>query len=387
MKYGFTFLGYRRARGRPGVRNHLLVLNLTGLTAPAARHIAAALEGALLVSMPHGTAITGRGEGPAERTLLQLARHPNAGAVLLLSADRARSTRAEAALGDAGKPVESLVLDEVGRDILGFRDAAVRRGARLLAAISRQRREPFAWSELMLALECGLSDPTSGLAANPLVGRVVDRLVAAGGAAVFGETTEWLGCEDQLAERAADARTARSIRNAVARREEAARRSGLDLLGNNPNQANIRAGLTTIEDKAVGSVSKSGTGPIGGFLDYGEAAEGAGLYAMDGASYTPESLTGLVAAGAQLALFTSGLGNSYVSALAPTVKITANRATAERLVEQFDFACPELLDGAPVHGPAERLVGRILEVASGALTLGEILGEGDEVISRFGEAL
>lgn len=383
-----SFLGYRRAKGRPGIRNHLLVLNLTGLTAPSARHVAAGLAGARLVSMPHGTAITGRGEAPVTATLEAFARHPNVGAVLILSAVRSKAEALVERLSDDPRPAVAVTLDAAGRDALAFRLAAQRAGARLLAEITRQRRAPCPLSDLLLALECGMSDPTSGLAANPLLGHVADRLVAAGGAAVLGETMEWLGCEDHLAARAATPGIASAIRAAVARREAQARDIGIDLLGNNPNEANIAAGLSTIEDKAIGSVSKSGSGPVTALIGYGERMEAPGLAAMDGPSYTPESLTGLVAAGAQLALFTSGVGNSYVSRIAPTIKITGNAATAARLTEQFDFACAGIMERPEeMAGATDALLERIAEVASGALTYGEILGEEDEVISRFGETL
>ena len=383
-----TFLGYRRGKGRPGARNYLLVLNLTGLTAPSARHVARDLRGARLVSMPHGTAITGRGEANVTKTIECLARHPNVGAVLVLSAVGKKADALVDRLSDDPRPVVAVTLDTVSRDALSFRIAALRAGAHLLSDISRQQREPFPLSDVMLALECGMSDPTSGLAANPLLGFVTDRLIASGGAAVMGETLEWLGSEDHLAHRAATPGIAKAIRAAVDRREEQARSSGLDLLGNNPNEANIAAGLSTIEDKAVGSVSKSGSGPISSFLDYGERIEGSGLALMDGPSYTPESLTGLVAAGSQVALFTSGVGNSYVSRLAPTIKLTGNATTAGRLTEQFDFACANIMAEPELLEPnATALLDRIAEVASGAMTYGEILLEEDEVISRFGETL
>jgi altronate dehydratase large subunit len=240
----------------------------------------------------------------------------------------------------------------------------------------------------MIALECGMSDPTSGLAANPLLGQVVDRLIADGGAAVFGETTEWLGCEGHLMDRAATPQIAQQIRDAVQRREHLARNHGMDLVGNNPNDANIASGLTTIEDKAIGSIAKSGTAPITAFLHYGERLQGPGLAAMDGPSYTPESLTGLVAAGAQIALFTSGAGNSFVSRLAPTIKITANAETLALLPEHFDFSCSAALGrGADIAASVDGLIDKIADIASGARTYGEILGEDDEVVARFGETL
>lgn len=382
------FQGFRRAQGRPGVRNFLLILNLTGLTAPSARHVTRDLAGSQLVSMDHGKAISGRGEAPVQATLESLARHPNAGAVLVLSAHHHIAENLLSRLADHDRPVRAVTLDGTERDALAFRCAAIREGAQLIAQISRQQREALPWSDLMIALECGMSDPTSGLVANPLLGMVTDQLIADGGAAIFGETTEWLGCEPYLAERAATPDIAKRLKEAVRRRERLAKESKLDLLGNNPNAANIASGLSTIEDKAIGSVAKSGSAPITSFLEYGERLEGPGLAAMDGPSYTPESLTGLVAAGAQISLFTSGVGNSFVNRLAPTLKITANGETVKRLPEQFDFTCEQVLTRPDaMAAAADALAERIMEIASGALTYGEILGEDDEVIARFGETL
>lgn len=383
-----VFLGFRRDVGRPGVRNILLVLNISGLTAPSARRISSDLAGSRLVTMDHGVAISGRCEAPVDATIESLALHPNVGAVLVLSAHRGKARDLLDRLSHDPRPKTAVTLEETDRDALAFRVAAVQAGASLIAQISRQRRERFPWSDLMIALECGMSDPTSGLAANPLLGLVTDRLVAEGGAAVFGETTEWLGCEQSLMERAATPEIARRIRHAVLRRERLARENGMDLLGNNPNEANIASGLTTIEDKAIGSTAKSGSAPITSFLEYGERLDAPGLAAMDGPSYTPESLTGLVAAGAQIALFTSGTGNSFVSRLAPTIKITANAETAAKLPVQFDFSCVEVLTRpSDIEYTLGALIDRIVDVASGARTFGEILGEDDEIIARFGETL
>ena len=383
-----TFLGYRRAQGRPGVRNYLLVLNLSGLTTPSARRIAGDLAGSRFVTMDHGAAISGRGEGPEDATLESLALHPNVGAVLVLCAHRGKARALLDRLSPDPRPKVAVTLDDTDRDALAFRIAGLRAGAQLIAQITRQRREPLPWRELMIALECGMSDPTSGLAANPLLGHVVDRLIADGGAAVFGETTEWLGCEQHLMDRAATPEIAQQIGEAVLRRERLAREHGMDLVGNNPNDANIASGLTTIEDKAIGSIAKSGTAPITAFLQYGERLLAPGLAAMDGPSYTPESLTGLVAAGAQIALFTSGAGNSFVSRLAPTIKITANAQTCARLPVHFDFSCSAALGrGSEIEESLAGLIDKIVDVASGTRTFGEILGEDDEVVARFGETL
>lgn len=383
-----TFLGYQRQQGQPGIRNTLLILNVSGLTQPAARRIEAALSGAVLVSMPHGNGMTGNNDEQVNRILLNLAANPNVGAILVLSSDKRRAALFADAQSNLGKPFEFLSLGDCDRDIIAFTARAVRIAARLLVDISRQTREICAVSELTLGLQCGMSDPSSGIAANPLLGVLSDAHIDAGGTVIFSETAEWLGCEESVAERAASKPVSDAILEAISRRERLAVEAGIDLMGNNPNQANIDSGLSTIEDKAIGSIAKSGSQPITSMLGFGGRPAAAGLHAMDGPSFSPESLTGLAAAGAQIILFTTGCGNSYVSALCPTVKITANPDVASALPDQIDFDCSDLItDDRSLDDAKTRLEGEIAAIASGALTLGEVLLEGDEVISRFGESL
>jgi altronate dehydratase large subunit len=217
---------------------------------------------------------------------------------------------------------------------------------------------------------------------------VVDRLVDAGGAAIFGETTEWIGAEEPLVRKARDATVAERLKAAAARRESMAQAAGIDLTGNNPSQTNIDAGLSSIEEKSLGAIAKAGSRPIQGVIGYGEPPPGPGVWAMDAPAYAPESLTGFSTAGANMALFTTGVGNSYVSALMPTLKLTGNPATARRVGQQLEFEASAVFTGEEsLDAAADRMVDRLLEIASGALTWGEILGEGDEAISRFGAVL
>ena len=178
---------------------------------------------------------------------------------------------------------------------------------------------------LRLGTECGHSDATSGLAANPLAGMVADRLVDAGGAAVFGETMEWLGAEHVLAERAATPAIGEAIVDAVARRERWAAESGEDLTGNNPGAENIRGGLSSIEEKSLGAIAKGGSRPVRGVVPHAAPIPGPGLWVMEGPAFSPPSVTGFVAGGCTMTMFTTGPGNSYCDALAPTVKVTVTR--------------------------------------------------------------
>ncbi len=381
------YLGYTRATGPAGTRNKLLILNVTGLSELTSRRIHNALPGSMLASTSYGGGMLGDDAATHTQTLIGIANHPNAGAVLVISADRPICDVIGNVAAKSGKPFHAIAYDEVGHDTLRMTDQGIRAGATLIFEMSRQRPTPQPLANLVIGMECGLSDPTSGLAANPMMGRFSDQVIAAGGTIIIGETLEWLGVEDRLAARAKTPEIAEEIVAAVLRRERMAKDAGVDLTGNNPNHANIEGGLTTIEEKASGSSSKSGSAPISGVLRYAQKPAGPGLYPIDAPAYSPESLTGFVAAGAQLMIFSTGLGNSYVSALAPTIKVSANKFTVEALPQQIDFDCSALLSGGSRSDVTEKLTQCVADVASGALTYGEILAEGSETISRFGASL
>jgi altronate dehydratase large subunit len=362
--------------------------SVTGLTGPAARRVARALPGTRLVTMPYGGGLLGEDRAVHLRSLAGFGRNPNVGAVLLIGSDPPKVAALAREIGATGKPVAAVCLDDCGHDTLTLTDRALRAGAKLCRDVSRQRRQPFPLSRLFVGAECGRSDPSSGMVANPLIGRVVDTVVGAGGRAVFGETLEWLGAEHLLARRAASPAVGEALVQAVLRREGVAARQGLDLLGDNPGPTNIAAGLSTIEEKSLGAVAKSGSAPIRGVLAIAESPAAPGLYAMDAPAYSPESLSGFVAAGAQILLFSTGVGNSYASALAPTIKITANPEAARTLAEQLDFDASALFAGRQSAAEAAAaLLAVVVDIASGTRTWGEILDEGDEVVSRLGEAL
>ncbi|MEM9708629.1 MAG: UxaA family hydrolase [Pseudomonadota bacterium] len=379
--------GFARHSGAVGVRNNLVILNLTGLSEMAARRASAAVPRSVLVSFPYGMGLVGEDLAAATRLLSGIAMHPNAGAVVLVSADRTRLEEISAKLEREGRAFEGICIDDVAHDSGALSARIVRAGARLAQAASTLHRTPFSLGDLCFAVECGLSDPTSGIAANRLIGEFSDRVISAGGTVIMGETLEWLGVEKVLADRAASPEVASAILTAVARREAMAQRAGVDLLGVNPNRRNIEEGLTTIEEKASGAIAKSGNAEIQGMLAHGEAPAGPGLWLMDQPSYSPESLTGFASAGAQIALFSTGSGNSYASALMPTIKITANAQTAKRLDTQVDFDCSELMAGGDIDKVTDRLLTHVAAVASGMLTFGEIMGEGSEAFSRFGATL
>ncbi|MEJ7667452.1 MAG: UxaA family hydrolase [Casimicrobiaceae bacterium] len=383
-----TFHGYRRVDGRVGVRNNVLILSPTGLTSAAASRVAGLVRGTIGV-----TSGFGRGQVTADArlhfdTLLGLACHPNIAATVVLSAGDDITGAFVNAITATGKPAVGLSLPGVHEDALALVDAGVRAATRLVRDASALRREPCSLEDLCIAVECGHSDATSGLVCNPLAGRMTELIVDAGGQAMFSETVEWTGAEHLLANRAASSEVAQRIMRAVMDRERMVRDSGGDIRAQNPGPQNRAGGLTTIEEKALGAISKGGIQPIWGILRAAERPQGAGLFLMDTPYFSPESMTAMVAAGAQIVMFTTGAGNSYCSLVAPTMKMSANSQTCVRLREQIDFAAAGAVDGTvAVDDLASAAIDKLLDIASGTLTFGEIVGEGSEVVSRLGPSM
>ena len=382
------FDGFRRDDGSVGVRNHVLVMSVTGLTSPTARRIGRAVPGARVITTPYGSGLLGDDAALQRRALTAFARHPNVAAALVIGGTAPYVEAIANDVATTGKPIEALVLDDCEHDAITVTERGTRIAARMLRDASRARRTRVSLAELCVGMECGRSDPSSGLVSNPLVGSIADAVVETGGRAVFGETIEWLGAEHLLARRASDDSVARAIREAVLRRERASVDAGIDLVGNNPGPTNVAAGLSTIEEKSLGAIAKGGRAPIRGVVGIAEPLPGAGLYLMDAPAYAPESVGGLVASGAQIVLFTTGVGNSFVSGIAPTIKISANPIAAGRLREQLDFDASDVFARkVSLADAAARLQDVVLDVASGTLTWGEVLDEGEDVVSRLGAAL
>jgi altronate dehydratase large subunit len=382
------FDGYLRPDGSVGVRNLVLVLSINGLSNRAAERISGAVRGATLAMTPYGRGQYGEDKVLHRRQLIGLGRNPNVAAVLVIGVDRPTADDVAGDIAAAGKPVEVATLDDTHEDALELSMRGMRIAGRLVREASRLRRTPQPVSALTLGVECGHSDATSGIVANPVAGACVDRLVDLGATAIVGETVEWLGAEEIVAGRAATPDVGRAMLDAVLGRERRLAAAAVDLTGDNPGAENIRGGLSTIEEKSLGAIAKTGSRPILGVLGHAEPPSAPGLHLMDGPSFSPESLTGFAAAGAQLTLFTTGPGNSFCSLLAPTLKVTGRGDTAERLADQIDFEAGDVLAGREsIDAAAERLLARVLATASGDLTWGEVHGEGAECFTRSGPSM
>jgi len=371
------FEGYRRPDGTVGVRNHVAVIPVSVTASSLAERIAAD-AGDGVVATPHGMGSNQPGPARAQtrRVLRGVGRNPNVGAALIvaLGTEAIDADDVADAVADAGRPVETLHIREVGGTA-----AAIERGTDLADSLRADaddaRRESADASELIFGVECGGSDATSGIAANPAVGAACDRLVEAGGTASFSETPEFIGAEHILADRCVDEETRERLLQRVEEREDMARQMGVDLRGAQPTPGNQEGGLTTIEEKSLGAIAKGGTTPVRGMVDYAEPLPtGGGLVLMDTPGYDVESVVGKVAGGAQIVAFTTGRGSTTGNPIAPVIKVTGNPKTWDRMANNIDVNASTVMEGESLSAIGERIYRTLLDVADGRRTEAERRG-------------
>jgi altronate dehydratase large subunit len=340
-----------------------------------------------IVALPHlaGCGQIGPDRGLTQDTLLAYCGHPNVGAVLVvaLGCEQVIAQELAEAARRAGKPAEILAIQSEGGTV---RTTArgIEIAKRLSSELEAQHPEPCDLSSLILCVKCGGSDYTSGLAANPALGRVADRLVDAGGTAVLGEIAEIMGAEHLLAARASSPDTAAQLIQVITRVEAETIALGLDIRGTQPSPGNIRGGLTTIEEKSLGATHKGGERtPLTDVVPYSGRITRRGLTVMDTPGLDVESVTGMVGGGAQVVVFTTGLGTPTGNPIAPVIKITGNAQTAVSMADNLDADVSGILTGREtLDSAAERLFGEVLDVCSGKRTAAERLGHNEFAIHR-----
>jgi len=382
------FLGFQRKDGSTGIRNKLLIISITGLTGPTSRKISNLLQDTLFVDNPYGGGIIGEDKIRQDNAIIGFAKNPNVGAVLIISADPPKGEFIKSRLENSSKPIELITLDECNHDAIKLLELGLRKGGSLIRKISKIKREKVSVSKLSIGLECGRSDPSSGLVANPIMGLIADRLIDFGGSAIIGETIEWLGAEHLLEKRAISDNVKSKISKALEFQRQFSKAKGINLLGNNPGHQNIEAGLSTIEEKSLGNITKSGSKRIEDVLQWGEKIDKKGMFLMHAPSYAPESLSGFSAAGCQMTLFSTGVGNSFTNHISPSIKFSANPETCEQLNNQLDFKCADVFLGKKTFEDASNNFWNfMIDVCSGALTWGEIYNDSSEVFSRIDRSL
>ncbi len=369
--------GYRRPDGRVGFRNHVLILPTVACANGVVSAICKRVPEAVMLPMDSGCGMLKEDQIVFAKTLTNLAGNPNVAAVLCvgLGCEAFKPDQARAAIERFGKPVRSLTMHSAG----GY-TATVEQGTQaareLLAGAALIEREPVEMSHLVLGLNCGASDPASGLTANQALGAAVDLLVDAGGSAIIGETTECVGAEEEMAANASSPEVSQRILDTVHRFENHVKMYGADLSTGEPNQGNMEAGLSTLEEKSLGCIRKIGSRPIVDVIEYADIPTARGPMLMDSPSYDAPSVTGIVAGGAQVVVFTTGLGTPFGMSIVPVVKVMSNTPAFRRMEDTADLNAGTILDGEEtIEQTGQRLFDMVLEVANGAITRAEELGE------------
>lgn len=389
-----VFQGILRPDGRVGTRNYIGVVSTVNCSSTVVKLVVEhfAREGALeayprvdgVVPITHsfGCCIDHNGEGIQQlrRTISGYINHVNFAAVVVIGLGCEANQMGALLMAQGGTERETVV-PLVIQDLGGTRktaDAAIAAVHRLLPAANEFRRKPVPVSHLMVALQCGGSDGYSGITANPALGAAVDMLVAHGGTAILSETPEIYGAEHLLTRRAVSPEVGQRLVDLIHWWEGYAEREK-GSIDNNPTPGNKAGGLTTILEKSLGAVAKSGSSPLTGVYRYAEPIGAPGLAFMDAPGYDPMGATGQIASGANLVAFTTGRGSCFGSKPAPSIKLATNSRMYHRMQDDMDINCGDIMDGtATVQQKGREIFERMLAVASGEKSRSEALGVGNE---------
>ena len=379
--------GYLREDGRKGIRNFIAVLAAADNVNPLIRQLAERVPGTLCLPASYGRGQMGKDFDLALRAMAGLAAHPNIASCLVVSFEPESSARITERTAKLGRKVESLCfLQEGGLEAsLAKGEIILRRMHKDAAGATRVALSP---RELVVGLECGGSDTTSGLFGNPALGAFADWLVDAGGTAIFSEPVECLGGEELLQKRAISPQVAKQLIDIVHSYDDMAKEHGVDLAGTNPTPDNMSGGLTSIEEKSLGALAKTGSRPIEGVLDYAQGAPRNGIWMMDAPAAAVENMTALAAGGAHLICFVTGTGNPSGHPVSPTIKISANPNTVEQMPSHLDVQLSQMLEGSmSLSQGAKKIATQVAKVINGTATAAEKLGYLETNISRIGPSV
>ena len=383
------FWGYSRPDGSVGVRNHVLILPATRNVNYICHRIALAVPGVTTFYTTGEYGRTGSDRKRLARFLTGIARNPNVANVLLIGMPHGygypefQTDALAAEIAKSGTRLEILNVDRCG-GLEGTVMQGIRLARELVREATAMRREAAPLSKLTIGMKCGDSDATSGLAGNPALGRAVDRLIDAGGTALFSETLELIGAEQTLVQRAKTPEVAQRLLRLIADWEARAASIGEDIRTINPIPENIAAGITTLEEKSLGAVEKTGTRELSGVLDYCERPGEPGLWLMDAWMSSYSLLPSFAAAGAQIVLYQLG-GNELppedapLSAVdpglvAPLLTISGNPRTAKAAGDYLDVSTGGVLLGTETLDAAgEHILEEIVRAANGRATRGETM--------------
>ena len=381
-----TFYGYRRPDGRVGVRNRVLILPASVCATDTARIIAQQVEGAISFNNQQGCSQVAPDQQFTMDVMAGYAANPNiyGTVVVSLGCENCQMDLVVKAIEErTNKPLKQVIIQEVGGTLKAV-EIAVRYAKEMVAEASMLQKEEFPLSELIVGTECGGSDPTSGLAANPAIGAMSDLVVQAGGTSILSETSEFIGAEHILARRAINKEVHDRIYEITSRFEAHFHAVGEDVRQGNPSPGNKAGGITTLEEKSLGCIHKGGHSPINAVYDYAKQVESKqGLVIMDTPGNDPSSVAAMVAGGAQVVVFSSGRGTPTGNPIAPVIKITGNKLTFAKMEDNIDFDASPLIYGQrTLEELGDDLLQMVVDTANGKQTKAEALGFTEMAIAR-----
>lgn len=379
------FYGYRRKEGRPGIRNHVLLLPTCACASESCRIAASQVRGAVSIVFNTGCSDVAANTAMSQKVLTGFALHPNVYGVVIIGLGCETVPHAklrEKIQAQTSKPVVSFGIQEEGGTLKTI-EKAVRAAREMAAEAGMQQKERFDMAELLMGIECGGSDATSGIASNPAVGSLSDRLVDLGASTIMSESIEWIGGEHVLARRAATPEIHDQIIRVCEAYEKHLLGAGQDCRAGQPTPGNKAGGLSTIDEKSLGCIRKGGTRPIVEVLEQAERPTKQGAIVMDTAGYDISSVTSMVAAGCQVVIFTTGRGTPTGNAIVPVFKVTANAHTYRWMEDNMDADLSPILSGEKTIAESGRmLLEKIHEVANGRLTKAEAYGFSDIAVDH-----
>lgn len=382
---GRTFMGYKRPDGSVGVRNLVLILPGCACASETCRIVSSQVNGTRNVVINVGCSDVQANTEITQRILTGFALNANVYGVIVIGLGCETVGHKELAgkiRSMCGKHVVSFGIQEEGGTVKTAMKA-VQAAREMVAEAGRLQRTPCDIADLFVAIECGGSDTTSGLASNPAVGEMSDRLVDAGGSAMMSETIEFVGAEHILARRAANAGIHDEIIRICEDYEKHLALAGQDCRTGQPTPGNKAGGLSTIEEKSLGCIKKGGTRPVVEVLAEAAQPTKKGALIMDTPGYDISSVTSMVAGGATVVVFTTGRGTPTGHALAPVIKVTGNRETATRMADNMDVDVSGIIEGTETIAQAgERILEEVIEVASGRQTKAEAFGFSDIAVDH-----
>jgi (2R)-sulfolactate sulfo-lyase subunit beta len=374
--------GYRRENGRVGVRNYVVVIPVDDISNAAAEGVSYLIRDVMALTHPYGRLQFGEDLDLTFDTLIGTGRNPNVAAAIVVGIEPKWTDRIVDGIAETGKPVAGFSIERYGD--LKTIEMASRKAMELVQWASERPREPIELGELMVSAKCGESDTTLGLATNPTVGRVLERMIAEGATAIFGETTEVTGGEDLIAAQAVTPEVAQAFMKTFQDYQDFVISTGADLMGSQPTQGNIRGGLTTIEEKAMGNIQKMGRNKVVSVLKPAEAPKKPGLHFMDSSSAAAEMVTLCAAGGSVLHFFTTGQGNIIGNPVIPVMKLCANPLTVETMAEHIDVDLTGILRlEMTLEQAADKVMDVMGHTVNGRLTAAEALRHNEFVLTKL----